>query len=181
MLYDLLLLAFQSLWFILPAYFANSTPVIAGGGTPIDFNKKFFDGEPVFGPGKTWRGFFAGIAVAVLVAGVQMFLQNRLDLSSYSLIKMSLSLGFLLGFGAIIGDMVKSFFKRRMKIKRGAKWPLLDQLDFLLGALLFSLLSKNAVAYLNWKIVVFLLIFTPLVHRMANILAFRSHLKKVPW
>ncbi len=177
----ILLLAFQSLWFILPAYFANSTPVIAGGGTPVDFNKKFFDNEPILGPGKTWRGAFAGIAAAVLVAGVQMFLQNRLALSSYGLITMSLKLGLLLGAGAILGDMVKSFFKRRFKIKRGAEWPLLDQLDFLAGALLFSLFSASAAACLNWKIVAFLVVFTPLIHRASNIFAFRSHLKKVPW
>ncbi len=181
MLNELLLLAFQSLWFILPAYFANSVPVLAGGGTSIDFNKKMPDGEPILGPGKTWRGAFTGIAAAVVVAGIQDYAQNRFDLSNYGLISMSLQLGFLLGTGAIVGDAVKSFFKRRMKIKRGAEWPLLDQLDFIVGAILFALLSETASAYLNWKIVLFLLVFTPLAHRISNIVAFRARLKKVPW
>lgn len=181
MLSELLMLAFQSFWFILPAYFANSTPVIAGGGTPIDFGKKFFDGEPILGPGKTWRGAFAGIFVAAVVSEVQMLIQTSIDLSSYGLITMSLELGILLGTGAIIGDSVKSFFKRRFKIKRGAEWPLLDQLDFLAGALLFSTISNSASAYLNWKMVAFLLVFTPLAHRASNILAFKARLKKVPW
>ncbi|VVB59260.1 CDP-archaeol synthase [uncultured archaeon] len=181
MLYELFLIAFQSFWFILPAYFANSTPVIAGGGTPVDFNKKLPDGEPILGPGKTWRGFFAGITAAVMIAGIQNYVQNHLDLSAYELIAMSLWLGFLLGVGAIIGDMAKSFFKRRLKIKSGAEWPLLDQLDFIAGALLFSMLSKTASAYLNWKIVLFLVVFTPLIHRATNIFAFKTHLKKVPW
>ncbi len=181
MLYDLFLLAFQSFWFILPAYFANSTPVLAGGGTPVDFNKRLPDREPIFGPGKTWRGFFAGIAAAVLIAGMQNYIQSHLDLPPYGLITMSLELGILLGAGALIGDMVKSFFKRRFKIKRGAEWPILDQLDFIVGALLFSQLSADAAIYLNWKIVAFLLIATPLIHRISNILAFKAHLKKVPW
>lgn len=181
MLSEFLILAFQSLWFILPAYIANSSPVIGGGGTPIDFGKKMPDGEPILGPGKTWRGAFVGIAAAVMVAGVQDYLQNHFDLSNYGLITMSFQLGFLLGLGAIVGDSVKSFFKRRFKIKRGAEWPLLDQLDFIAGALLFSMLSEAASSYLNWKVVLFLLIITPITHRAANIFAFKTHLKKVPW
>jgi len=181
MLNELLLLAFQSLWFILPAYFANSSPVVFGGGTPIDFGKKMPDGEPIFGPGKTWCGAFTGIAAAILIAGIQDYAQNRFDLSNYGLISMSIQLGFLLGLGAIAGDAVKSFFKRRFKIKRGAEWPLLDQLDFIVGALLFAMLSESASAYLNWKMVLFLLVFTPLTHRAANIFAFKTHLKNVPW
>ena len=181
MLSDLFLLAFQSFWFILPAYFANSTPVLFGGGTPIDFGEKMPDGEPILGPGKTWRGAFAGIAAAIMIAGSQAYIQSHSNLSNYSLISMSLWLGFLLGTGAIVGDSVKSFFKRRFRIKRGAEWPLLDQLDFIAGALLFSLLSESASAYLNWKIVLFLIIFSPIVHRAANIFAFKTHLKKVPW
>ncbi len=181
MLNELLILAFQSLWFILPAYFANSAPVIAGGGTPIDFGKKMPDGEPIFGPGKTWRGGAFGIASGVFIAWVQTRIQAHFDLSGFGLIAMSLELGILLGTGAIIGDVVKSFFKRRFKIARGAEWPLLDQLDFIVGALLFATLSESASAYLNWKMVVFLLVFTPITHRAANIFAFKTHLKKVPW
>ena len=181
MLTELLVLAFQSLWFILPAYFANSTPVVAGGGTPIDFGRKMPDGEPILGPGKTWRGAIAGITAAVLVAVIQIYILGAINLSNYGLISMSMQLGLLLGTGAIVGDSVKSFFKRRMKIKRGAEWPLLDQLDFIAGALLFSMLLPVAAAYLNWKIVVFLLVFTPLIHRASNIFAFKTHLKNVPW
>ncbi|MBU4246047.1 MAG: CDP-2,3-bis-(O-geranylgeranyl)-sn-glycerol synthase [Nanoarchaeota archaeon] len=181
MLNELLILALQSLWFILPAYFANSSPVVGGGGTPIDFGKKMPDGEPILGPGKTWRGVFTGIAAAVIVAGLQDYIQNRFDLSQYGLITMSIQLGFLLGAGAIVGDSVKSFFKRRLKIARGAEWPLLDQLDFIVGALLFAMLSETALAYLNWKIVLFLVVFTPLIHRATNLFAFKTHLKNVPW
>jgi CDP-2,3-bis-(O-geranylgeranyl)-sn-glycerol synthase len=181
MLNELLLLAFQSLWFILPAYIANSTPVIFGGGVPVDFGKKMPDGEPILGPGKTWRGAFTGIAAAIIIAGMQDYVQNRFDLSNYGLISMSLQLGFLLGLGAIAGDSVKSFFKRRLKIKRGAEWPILDQLDFIVGALLFAMLSETASVYLTWKIVLFLVVFSPIVHKAANIFAFKAHLKNVPW
>ena len=40
-----------------------------------------------------------------------------------------------LACGSLFGDMFKSFFKRRMGMKRGASFPLVDQLDFVVGSL----------------------------------------------
>ena len=51
-----------AMWFIFPAYCANAAPVIFGGGLPIDVGRVFLDGQPIFGPRKTFRGFFAGLA-----------------------------------------------------------------------------------------------------------------------
>lgn len=42
----------QLLLFILPAYIANATPVLFGGGMPVDFRRKFIDGERLLGDGK---------------------------------------------------------------------------------------------------------------------------------
>ncbi|MGC8850410.1 MAG: CDP-archaeol synthase, partial [Candidatus Bathyarchaeia archaeon] len=47
--------------FILPVYVSNASPVILGGGAPLDFGKKFIDGRPIFGPNKTFRGFTGGV------------------------------------------------------------------------------------------------------------------------
>ncbi|MEM2192310.1 MAG: CDP-archaeol synthase [Candidatus Hadarchaeales archaeon] len=60
-----------AVWFILPAYVANATPVVLGGGRPIDGGRKFIDGRPIFGPGKTIRGFIAGLIAGSLVGLVQ--------------------------------------------------------------------------------------------------------------
>ncbi|MEM3668874.1 MAG: CDP-archaeol synthase, partial [Candidatus Bathyarchaeia archaeon] len=46
---DLAHLIIEALKFIFPAYCANAVPVITGGGLPIDLDKKFFDGKPIFG------------------------------------------------------------------------------------------------------------------------------------
>jgi CDP-2,3-bis-(O-geranylgeranyl)-sn-glycerol synthase len=35
--------------------------------TAVDFNRVFFDGWPVFGPTKTWRGIVAAIIITVLL------------------------------------------------------------------------------------------------------------------
>ena len=46
-------------------------------------------------------------------------------------------IGFLLGFGALVGDALGSFLKRRLGIGRGKPAPFLDQLDFIIVALIF--------------------------------------------
>ena len=81
--------------FILPAYIANSTPVIFGGGTPMDFGRKAWDRKRCLGDGKTWRGFIAGIAMGTLAgAAIAGLLGNNFYVW----------LGFLLSFGALAGD-----------------------------------------------------------------------------
>ena len=57
MVYEVIL---QALWIILPAYVANASALLIGGGTPIDFGKKWKDGRRIFGDGKTWRGLISG-------------------------------------------------------------------------------------------------------------------------
>ena len=151
----------QAILFILPAYFANSFPVVFGkifkGKFPIDAGKKW-KGQPLLGTGKTWPGFLGGLLIGTFVGGLQG----------------ALVAGFLLSLGALTGDLVKSFFKRRMKIQRGKSWPLIDQWDFLIGALLFvSLVVRPSL-----ETVVILLIITPLIHLGANTVAYLLKLKK---
>ncbi len=71
---DITLLIVEALKFIFPAYCANATPVLAGGGTKMDFGKNFYDGKRIFGNNKTFRGFFFGWAV-----GISVGLARRLD------------------------------------------------------------------------------------------------------
>lgn len=159
---EILSLVITAIWFILPAYFANATPVIFGkifkGRFPIDFNKKFTDKQPILGPGKTWPGFFGGLIIGTTVGALQGVLL----------------IGFLLSLGALLGDLVKSFFKRRLKVARGKSLPIADQLDFVIGALL--LVSIVQVPSLATIIIV--LILTPLIHLGANTIAYLLKLKK---
>ena len=64
---EFLSFAFRLILYILPSYFANSVPVLLGGGAPVDGGRKMADGQRIFGDGKTVRGFFAGIAAGTLV------------------------------------------------------------------------------------------------------------------
>jgi len=159
-------------WLLLPAAFANMAPVI--------FNRIEFLNYPIskkmFGENKTWRGFFFGILTAIIIASVQKIVYLHTNYSAginYNLINTVL-LGSLLGFGALFGDLIKSFIKRKIGIKPGKSFILFDQIDWILGALVFSsfyfVLSPKA-----WFIAV--LIFAPL-HLAFNYIGYLLNLKR---
>lgn len=148
------------LW-ILPAAIANGVPVLVGGGKPIDFGKTMKDGKRLLGDGKTLRGFFSGIVIGSLVGIVQ----GRAEL------------GILLAFGALAGDLVGSFLKRRAGTERGHRVWALDQYDFLIGALLFAAIIEIP----ELTLLAAILIITPLLHIATNYCAYKLKLKKVPW
>jgi CDP-2,3-bis-(O-geranylgeranyl)-sn-glycerol synthase len=163
-----------ALYFIFPAYCANAAPVILGGGTPIDSGKTFLDGKPIFGSHKTIRGFFAGLIVGTLVG---LVLQIVSPLQSV-LVRYDASLGFVLSLGALVGDLFDSFIKRRLGFPPGSAFPIADQLDFVVGALLFSLMVPPLP---HLHIILIVLIITPPIHLVTNFLAFRLGVKSTPW
>lgn len=171
-------LIISALYFFLPAYFANMCPVIAGKlhlplGHPIS--------ERFLGSHKTWRGFYAGYIGALAILALQLFMQKEQLITSYTLLDYQniniFVYAFLFGIGAITGDALKSFFKRRIGIKPGAPWFPFDQLDFVVVALLFIWPFFS----LPWQHILVLLIATPVLHLLVNILAYKLKLKKVWW
>jgi len=156
----------KALKFIFPAYCANAIPVLAGGGTPIDFGKTFSDGRPIFGKNKTFRGFFAGLLVGSAVGILESILFNY-----------HMSFGFLLSLGALFGDLAGAFIKRRLNIAPGELLPIVDQIDFILGAFLFALPLQ--ILYL--ELIVVALVLTPPIHLLTNFGAYKFGLKSNPW
>ncbi|MBI5066012.1 CDP-archaeol synthase [Candidatus Woesearchaeota archaeon] len=164
-------------YFILPIYFANMAPVFLGKlnffTTPMDFgitwNKK-----RLFGDHKTWKGLIGGILSAIIVVFIQSKFNTGLELYNHS---QPLLFGFLLGFGALIGDAVKSFLKRRINIKSGQPWIPFDQIDYSVGALLF-VSPLYFIGWLNGVIVVF---FSFLLHVLANHLGYYLGIRKLKW
>jgi len=149
------------LYSFLPAYIANATPTIFGGGTPIDVGSKFIDGRPIFGSHKTIRGFFSGM-IAGTISG---FLQGNLFA------------GFILSLGALSGDLAGAFVKRRVGIEPGSPFPLVDQLSFVFFAIIFAL----PFSYLNIEEMFSAIFYTPLFHSLTNSIAFLFGFKKDPW
>jgi CDP-2,3-bis-(O-geranylgeranyl)-sn-glycerol synthase len=159
----------EALKFIFPAYCANAIPVIAGGGFPIDFRKNFLDGRPIFGKNKTIRGFFFG-----LVSGTLVGIAESLFFENYPLY-----FGFILSLGALTGDLLGAFLKRRIGLKPGDLLPVVDQVDFILGAIIFSLFFY--VSMVSSELVVAVLIITPPLHLLTNYIAYKTGLKSTPW
>lgn len=152
------------LWAIysfLPAYVANATPILFGGGTPLDFGRNYLDGKPILGSHKTFRGIFFGLFFGTAIGLVQG----------------DLRLALLLSTGALTGDLVSAFFKRRINQPPGAPVPLLDQLDFVVGAfLLSSILYTYSV-----ENVFYVVLLTPPLHIVTNTVACLLNFKKEPW
>jgi CDP-2,3-bis-(O-geranylgeranyl)-sn-glycerol synthase len=165
---DVASLIINAIIFIFPAYCANATPVIAGGGMPMDLGRKFIDGRPIFGKNKTFRGFFLGLVVGTVVG-----------LTETQVFGYPVMFGLLLPLGALFGDLTGAFLKRRLGIPPGKLLPVVDQVDFLLGAILFSLLLQPPV--LGWELAVVALMITPPIHLLTNFAAYKLHLKKNPW
>lgn len=178
----------QALFFILPAYVANMCPVLFAKvvflkrfNKPVDAGRMMW-GHPLFGEHKTYYGFLVGGAGGAVTGLFQALLYiffpgaHWLFLTPYTLTTGVLT-GFLLGFGGLTGDLVKSFFKRRLRIKSGAPFFPFDQLDFVVGALLFV----SPVYLPGWYHIAVLLFLTPVLHLLVNLAGYRLGLKKVWW
>jgi len=178
----------QALWIIIPAYVANASAVLVGGGTPIDFSKKWKDGKRILGDGKTWRGLISGTFIGMTAGFGLVVAASYINTSEYSYLNLTNFEGsplmfpiiFSICFGALLGDIIESFFKRRIGRDRGDDWIPFDQIDFILGVLLFSFVTSTVlhlsglISY-NWFIknlfpwhILVLLIVTPFFHLTAN-------------
>lgn len=185
----------QAFWLILPAYIANASAVLVGGGIPVDFGKTWRDGKRILGDGKTWRGLFAGAFIGMTAGFGLAVVAKYIALSDFAFLNLSdfegfplmIPIIFSLCFGALTGDVTKSFFKRRIGKNRGEDWILFDQIDFIGGALLFSflvsgLLQVSGLTPENWFFenftlwhILFLVIITPFIHLTANFLHKKMH------
>ncbi len=173
----------RTIWLLLPAYTPNNFAVILGGGRPLDFGRKFLDGRRILGDGKTIRGFFGGIFGGILIAHVQILIENTFGFSLYSSLGYLefLHLTFLLSFGSMVGDSFGSFIKRRFGFERGRSFPILDQLTFLIFAYLFASTSPSFSHLFTSDVIVVGLLMTPILHILVNVVAYKLKLKEVWW
>ena len=160
-------LSAYAIYFMLPAYLANVTALAFGGGKPLDFNHKFSDGRRILGNGVTWRGTIIGTIIGTLVGVAQSIITGD--------IIQGFLLGLTLGGGALIGDACGSFIKRRLKLESGRPAPILDQLDFVVGALVFA----SLIVVIPVDLIVIILLISVFLHLGANIIAYLLGIKKV--
>ncbi|MFB6071364.1 MAG: CDP-2,3-bis-(O-geranylgeranyl)-sn-glycerol synthase [Halobacterium sp.] len=170
-------------WAMLPAYVPNNAAVLAGGGRPIDGGRTW-GGRRLLGDGKTWRGTLvgtlAGVALAAALNAVEPAVSDALGVP---LPEFPLAAMVALAAGAMLGDILASFLKRRTGRERGAAFPLVDQLDFVVLAL-----ACTALAAPQWfretftlDVLLVVLVLTPVLHVATNVAAYLLELKEEPW
>lgn len=168
---DLFSFAVIFLGYVVPLYISNASPIVIHGKIPLDLNIKI-NKIRLLGDGKSILGTFVGI-IAGTFAGTIYFFISPIE----SLVPNYFILAFFLSIGGVLGDIIESFFKRRIGLKRGEQWLIFDQVDFVIGGLLLSSLIRIPELYL----VIFILLITFFAHRFSNWVAYKIKLKKVPW
>lgn len=126
--------------FFLPAGIANMSPVFANKipwlrdwKTPIDLGRSWH-GKRLLGDNKTLRGIAFGTFAGALTALIIRLFTN--PATSLQIQATFVFAGAWLGFGALVGDAVESFFKRRLNIASGHSWFPFDQTDYIIGGLI---------------------------------------------
>lgn len=177
-----------AIWFFLPAAEANAAPIPAAKlpglrkwNTPIDGHRKW-RGKPILGPHKTWRGIVVGIVMSTLILAIEWLLarqygwaQNLTAPHNYTSASILL-LGPVFAIGALGGDAVKSFFKRRRNRGAGATWFPFDQLDYIIGgALLVAPFIRLTLSEYIWVFIIWFI-----MHLVVSYLGYLTRLKDSP-
>ncbi len=188
--------AFLAAWIFCPTAVANMTPPIVRGKVPIDGGRKWSDGRRILGDGKTWEGLISAPATGMMVGIVQMLIAYFLDWPFWNIFgefPYYIVVLFCLSFGAVFGDALGSFIKRRLNIGRGKKAIGLDQYDLVGGTFILLVLAYfftdgfvytafiyNGTFYPIVTLVA-LVVCEPLVHFGINVIGYKIGTKDVPW
>lgn len=178
----------SSFYFFLPAYLTNMTPsLMASKGffkcldKPLDFGRKF-QGSPILGNHKTWRGILLGLTTGLLIALFQRQLFNgslfirEISFLNYQAINIFF-FGFLMSGGALCGDLFFAFIKRRLGLKPGTRFLPFDQINYVIGSALFL----SPFYTINMGVWITLLILTFILHISATQIGFRLGLSQNQW
>lgn len=181
------------LYFFLPALVSNMMASLTKKisflsflNIPVDFGKTI-KGGLILGQSKTWRGLIFGLLFGFGVVLLQWFLYKydffqKISLINYREINILL-FSFLMCFGALFGDLIFSFLKRRQNIQPGIPWIPFDQLDFVIGAFLFLTPYLNFILHLDFGILHWVTILTTsfLLHIITNNIGYYLGIQKNRW
>lgn len=157
----------QTLAIALLLIVANGAPVVLSklmgplANWRIDGGITLPDGRPLFGATKTWRGLVAAVVATALVGWLLGF--DWLE-------------GALIGAGAMAGDLISSFLKRRLGLDSSAKAILLDQVP----EALIPVWILNAGFGYGWAVVAPAAILFVVADIALSPLLYRLGLRRVP-
>ena len=140
---------------------ANGAPILAYkllpnvGACPVDFGARFFDGRPLLGESKTIRGLISSFVCTVILAPI---------------LGLNISIGIVISAGAMVGDLLSSFAKRRLGLQASDRALVLDQVPESLIPILFVYeyvdLSIIDTIILVSAFVVLELVLSPILFRL---------------
>jgi len=172
-----------AVWAMLPAYVPNNAAVLAGGGRPIDGGRTM-GGRRLLGDGKTYRGTLVGWAAGATL-GLALNQLNPTVADSLAGVPDLFPIAVLVAMplGAMLGDIGASFLKRRTGRERGAPFPGVDQLDFVVGALVLGVLASPSwfLDTFTLPVLLVVLVLTPILHVTTNGIAYLIGVKDEPW
>lgn len=158
-----------ALWLYLAAFVANATPVLVGRARFLaPLRRPIW--EAGLGANKSWAGFAAGVLAGTIAGALQVFLTPWPFHPA-----LWIAWSALISFGALLGDCVKSYFKRRIGIKPGGAWPVVDGIDYVVGALVAGL----PLFVPAWQVAVALLVAGPVLSLLANVFSYAVGWKRV--
>lgn len=173
---------FSILYIALPAFVANMVPIIAAKldifprlNKPID-NGISLRKKRLLGENKTIRGLITGIFAGAIVSLTQYMLPFFTE-SLMSTPLLALAFGAFAGLGALVGDALASIIKRQLGIASGKPCIPLDQIDYIIGFIIFT------TPFFSWEIrdMIFLLVFALIANPLTNITAYVFGIKKTYW
>ncbi len=153
------------IWLFLPAAFSNMFAALSRYlkflgflALPVDMGITI-KGQRLLGKNKTVRGFIIGTLAASVLGLVLKIVYTTLNFQDLFNLEFAYQdfnaplFGAIIGFGALFGDSVESFFKRRVGIKPGEPWLFFDQTDYIFGCIAFSFL------YTEFEVISYISIF----------------------
>lgn len=182
----MMLYLLKVIYLMAPAGFANMAPIftrkiLKSLAVPIDSNLKL-KGRPLLGKNKTVRGLVMGIIFSIVMVYLQVYLYKYPFFSDMGFFDYTqtniLLLGFLMGFGALAGDAIKSFFKRRVGIKPGERFIPWDQIDWVVGLVVFTI---PVLEIYTLKLLVYLLVTGFVLHIVLRHLGYYLRINSSKW
>lgn len=142
---------------------------------PMDFGLTF-NNKRIFGDHKTIRGLVCGTVMGVVIYFIQGYLIIKypiLQTIEVDNFRSNGLLGFLMPFGALMGDALKSFVKRQLNIRPGKAWFPFDQIDWLLG----TLIASYFLLYFNCYFAILVISLGTVLHIIIKLIGYLLNLQ----
>ncbi len=175
-----------ALYFYLPGALANIgsnigrfIPLFKDIVIPIDLNTTY-KGKRLIGSHKLYGSFIFGILFGTSMGILKYYFLDTL-FDKYLLLSLKIQetilLYFVMSFGALTGDILKSIIKRRLGRPEHTPWIPFDEIDHsTISMLLVSLFFPIPVT-----VTITVIIGYFLMHLLSNLIGFKLGIKDVPY